>query len=207
MRKLAVLLLLSSCSFANSTERVIRQTEPKVVKIGIVAERGRGTCSGAFITSSGVVLTCAHCFAQPNIRKVFIKTDANVAYPAALLAIDPSRDLALIVPNSEGPFPYLKLGDEPVRGQKVVAFGSPLGMQGFATIGWVSNLIKNIHTFIFHTASINPCNSGSPLVDLSGHLVGVNEATISYGIFERAEGMNVAISVSTVKEFLKEQTR
>lgn len=202
MKKTLVLLLLSSYAFATSLEQVITISEPKVVKVGVVTDKGAGVCSGALISSTGIVLTCAHCFSHNGIKKVFIKTSEGQAYPAALLAIDPSRDLALIVPNVLGPFPYFKLGYEPVRGQQVVSFGSPLGIQHTATIGWVNNLIKQTYIYIYHSAFINPGSSGGPLVDLDGKLVGINQAIINYGNNQQAQGLYVAIDVITVKDFL-----
>lgn len=200
---LAVMIgCLTRMSYGANLEKLIRNTEPKVVKIGIVGEKGAGTCSGSFISSTGIVLTCAHCFSHDKIKKVFIKTSDEKVYKAALLDIDFTNDLALVLPDAIGPFEYFKLGKEPIRGQQVLAFGSPLGMQHTASVGWVSNIINQTKIWIMHSAFISPGNSGGPLVNLRGELVGVNEALITYGFLQVAQGLFVAIDVITVKEFL-----
>ena len=203
---LAVILLLQLSILGRGAdlEAVIRHTQGKVVKIGIVGKKSAGVCSGAFISSRGIVLTCAHCFEGKGIKKVFVKTEDGAVYPAALLAYDGVRDLALVVPDSIGPFPYLKFGPEPSKGQQVLSFGSPLGIQSTVTIGWVTNTIRKTRSWIIlHSAFISPGNSGGPLVDLKGRLVGVNEAMLSYGFMQVAHGLYVAIDVITVKEFLR----
>lgn len=194
---------LAKLSFAANLEKLVKETEPKVVKIGIVTDKGHGVCSGSFISSTGIVLTCAHCFSEDGIRKVFIKTADEKVYPAALLAIDEGKDLALIVPDSTGPFPYFNFGKEPQRGQQVLSFGSPLGVQHTITVGWVDNVIKQAQ-IILHSAFVNPGNSGGPLVDTSGKLVGVNEAMLRMDIFELAHGLYLAIDIIKVKQFLQE---
>lgn len=205
MKKLITLLFLSSCVFASSPESVIKNASPKVVKIGIVMPNKRGVCSGAFISSTGEVLTCAHCFREKDIKKIFIKTEDGTVYKAARLEIDNEKDLAIVVPDSVGPFPFFKMGKMPVRGQEVISLGSPLGLQHTATVGYVNNIVRSIYTFVFHSAFINPGNSGGPLVNMRGEIVGVNEATISYGIFSEAQGLFVAISIDTIQQFLKER--
>lgn len=199
-----VISFLKICHGATTLENVIERSQGKVVKIGIVQEKGGGVCSGAFISSRGIVLTCAHCFTHGGIKKVFIKTEDGTAYPAALLKLDAARDLALVVPDSIGPFPYFKFGSEPVKGQQVLSFGSPLGLQHTITVGWVTNILKQTKVFILHSAFISPGNSGGPLVDMGGRLIGVNEAMLSYGFMQVAHGLYVAIDVVTVKEFLRD---
>ena len=205
--KLFVVSLLTVTLSQGSTtlEKVIERSQDKVVKIGIITDKGRGVCSGAFISSRGIVLTCAHCFAHGGIKKVFIKTEDEQVYPAALLAYDGVRDLALVVPTSVGPFPYFTFGNEPVRGQQVISLGSPLGIQHTATVGWVTNILKQAQMYILHSAFINPGNSGGPLVDMSGRLIGVNEASFGYGFMQVAHGLYIAIDIITVKEFLRKE--
>lgn len=201
----ALLTIISACfvklTFGADLEKVIKETDPKVVKIGIVTSKSEGVCSGSFISSTGIVLTCAQCFAHGDIKKVFIKTSDGRAFPAAPLLIDGERDLALVVPDGTGPFPYFRFGPEPEKGQQVISFGSPLGIQGVSTIGWVDKVVKQAK-IILHSAFISPGNSGGPLVDMKGRLIGVNEAMIGYGT-QIAQGMYVAIDIISVKEFLR----
>lgn len=205
MKTLLSLLFLSSFVSATSIERVIEKSEPKVVKIGIVAAKTRGVCSGEFITDTGIVLTCAHCFGEKDIKKVFIKTSEGRVFPAQPLYIDSKVDLALIAPQTyEGKFPYFRLGEMPKVGQQVISMGSPLGIQHTATVGYASNIVTELYTYVFHSAFISPGNSGGPLLNLDGKLIGVNEAVIVYGFLglEVAQGLDVAISLKTIKAFL-----
>jgi putative serine protease PepD len=212
---LSLLLLLPAVGWATKIERVIKATDPKVVKIGIVSERGTGVCSGAIISPEGDILTCAHCFEDRMSSKIFVKDSDRVVYNAYIIKIDTTTDLAVLgligregympwvlfgqAPNN---FPYFAAGDEPKKGQQVLSFGAPLGLQGTDTVGWVDNIINKDGIFVVHSAFISPGNSGGPLVDLHGRLIGINEATFIYGFFQIAHGMYIAIDIHTVKEFL-----
>lgn len=199
---LAILGLINPL-FATGIERVVRETDPKVVKIGMVGKDGSGSCSGAFITPTGVVLTCAHCFTHEGFTKIFVKTNDGKVYRAVPLKIDQKNDLALLVTPNFGPFPYFELGHEPIRGQQVLSFGSPLGLQHTISVGWVENILAEENRLIFHSAFINPGNSGGPLVDMTGRLIGVNEAMVVSGFMQLAHGLYIAINIETVKEFIK----
>lgn len=181
---------------------LISETQSKVVKIGVVMEKGGGTCSGAFVTPSGDVLTCAHCFSHDTVKKVFIKTSNNTVFRAELVKIDIKNDLALIRPTKEGSFPYFDFGKEPVIGQMVFSFGSPLGIQRTVTVGYVTNLLNDPKAAILHSAFISPGNSGGPLVNLQGELIGINEAMLSYGFLQTAHGLYLAVDMSVINEFL-----
>lgn len=196
-------------AYGASLESVINTAEPKVVKIGIVSDKGGGICSGAIIDKEGDVLTCAHCFIRGEVKKIFIKDSKEAVRMGVKVYIDHRRDLAIVSSKEPGVYPYFNLGKSPVRGQEVIAMGSPLGMQHSATTGFVNNIILQTFLFVIHSASINPGNSGGPLIDFKGRLIGINEATIHYGLFhlQRAEAVNIAIDITTVKDFLKEVKR
>lgn len=205
MKKLLCLLFLSGCASATSLERLVERTEPKVVKIGIVGKTGAGSCSGAFIDSKGTVLTCAHCFQHSDMTKIFIKTTEGSVYPGVIVKIDTDKDLALVYileKKANQRFDYFKFGYEVVKGQQVVSFGSPLGIQKTVSVGWVANVIHETKYFVFHSAFISPGSSGGPLVDMKGRLVGVNEAMLRYGFFNIAHGLYMAIDLVTIREFL-----
>ena len=198
------LLTANACAKETPIEKVIRVSEPKVVKIGIVSHRGSGVCSGAIISKTGIILTCAHCFDHKGIEKVFIKTSDGKVMPAQLLMIDMKKDLALIAPmHYSGVFPYFRPGHKPVVGQQVISMGSPLGIAHTATVGWVSNLSEI--AYVYHSAFISPGNSGGPLLDLRGDIIGINEASIGYGFLGLSEavGLYIAISLDTIQKFLE----
>lgn len=192
-------ILLAACVLGARTERLARDCADKVVKIGVVTKDSRGVGSGAFITRSGVILTCYHVVNHDKIAKIYIKLENGKVYRGALLAYDEKNDLALVA-TEVSDVPYFKIGGEVKRGQEVAAFGSPLGLQHTASFGWVENFLKDGR--IIHSAFINPGNSGGPLVDMKGRLVGINQFVIEMDIFHTAQGMGGAIPVSTIEKFL-----
>lgn len=197
-----IILVLTQTLWASKIEKIVENTETKVVKIGIIDKDGRkGVCSGSFITSKGLVLTCAHCFEHGIVKKIFIKRSTGQYYPATLVDLNTAKDLALIEPNIPLTVPYFHLGKQPKIGQQVMSFGSPLGIQHTATVGWVVNILDKLH-MVVHSAFINPGNSGGPLVDMHGNLIGVNEAMLRLGFFELAHGLYMAINLQTIKEFV-----
>jgi S1-C subfamily serine protease len=193
-------VLLAACVLAARTEKVARDSASKVVKIGVVGGGRAGCGSGAFITRSGVVLTCYHVVNHGKMPKIYIKLDDGTVYRGVVVAYDEKADLALVVTTLTD-VPYFELGGDVRRGQQVVAFGSPLGLQRTVSFGWVENFTPR--GSIIHSAAINPGNSGGPLVDMGGKLVGVNQFTVGMGPFETAAGMGGAIPVKDVKAFLK----
>lgn len=190
--------------FAVSIVGLIKHTQAKVVKIGIVTEKHKGTCSGAFISPDGRVLTCAHCFSgEEYVKKIYIKTSKGRVYHGALLVMDKEADLALVKVDVDKEVPYFTIGKEAVIGQQVLAFGSPLGIQHTVSVGFVENLLREGKLYVMHGAFINPGNSGGPLVNLRGQLVGVNEAMIMANMFVPANGLYIAVSVDSINKFME----
>lgn len=203
MKKLLALLLLINTGCATSMERCIKQTQPKVVKIGIVLDGGEtGSGSGGFIDNKGTVLTCAHVVNKSKITKIYVKLADGSFYPGVVVKIDVLHDLALIATMAQKT-PYFSLGYTPRLGQQVIALGSPLGIQHSVGIGWVENILKKKLTYVIHSAFILPGSSGGPLIDLKGRLIGVNEAVIMLNPFVPAAGFCVAIDVEEVRNFLR----
>lgn len=198
-------LIFRLVQLANSEDfiKLIEHTQDKVVKIGVVLDKGQGVGSGEFVSKEGLVLTCAHVVAHTGVRKIFVKTDDERVFKASVYKIDMEHDLALLIIDTPETFPYFTLGDKVKRGQQVVAFGSALGIQHTVTVGWVENLIERSNRYVFHSAFVNPGNSGGPLVDTNGKLVGVNEAMLMLNFIAPAPGLCVAIDIDIVKDFLR----
>ncbi len=226
-RQLWLLLLLPALGCA-STESVVAHTQDKVVKIGMVLERtspdtnekeyAQGKCSGAFISSKGHILTCAHCVSSRFLTKIFVKTEDETTYNAYIIKIDTASDLALLridTINSANEYkkphtPYLKLGKDVSRGQQVLLFGSPLGIQHSVSVGWIENIFEKgmlglNHYIEINSAPINGGNSGGPLVDMHGRLVGVGEGSIMANPFMAADGLGYAVDLESIREFLGEK--
>lgn len=206
MNKLIALALIPLLGFAYyTTERlgrfnVVQESQPKVVKIGIIATpKGRWIGSGAIISKDGVILTCAHLFGH-NTAKVFVKTASGQTYLAKIVRVNHEVDLAVIKIDAVEALPYFRLGADPYIGQPVIAFGSPLNIQGTVTFGYVENTGGGL---TIQGCPTNPGNSGGPLVDYQGRLVGVNVAVLLLNPFQMAQGLNLAVSLSSIRDFIR----
>ena len=169
------------------------------------------TGSGFLVDADGRILTNYHVIqgsAELEVTLLAEEDDGN-RYTANVVATDPANDLALIQIRPSGPMPFLTLGDsDSVQvGQKVLAIGNPFGLEGTLTTGVVSSTGRSIQNrngilrdLIQTDAAINPGNSGGPLLDSSGHVIGVNTAI--YGPSGNI-GIGFAMPVSRAKALLR----
>ncbi len=162
--------------------------------------------SGVIISSDGKILTNAH--VVDGIRggdvKLEVKTSDGRTYPATVLGKDKELDIALIKIGATH-MPFAKLGEsENLRiGEWVVAIGNPLGLEHTVTQGIISargrKLMGGVESFLQTDAAINRGNSGGPLLNLRGEVVGINTAI-------RPDGQNIgfAVPIDMVKRVLKD---
>jgi serine protease Do len=147
--------------------------------------------SGFFISPDGYLVTNNHVISARTGNEVVDKITVTLAdrreFEARVVGRDPLSDLALLKINATG-LPYVRFGDSSgVRvGDWVVAIGNPFGLGGTVTAGIVSALHRNIgasqyERYIQTDASINQGNSGGPLFDLDGNVVGINTIILSPG--------------------------
>jgi S1-C subfamily serine protease len=170
-----------------------------------VATRGLG--SGIIVDRRGYILTNSHVVQGAEEIKVTLADERS--FPAALVGADPLNDLAVLRIDGKR-LPVALLGDSArlAVGETVVAIGNPLWIEGgpTVTVGVVSALGRSmeepglpvLHNLVQTDAAINAGNSGGPLVNLAGRVVGINTAVIA-----SAHGIGFAISVNTVKPILK----
>ena len=145
--------------------------------------------SGFFISSDGYVVTNNH-VVSPNgrgtIEEITVTLPDGTEYEAELVGADAQSDLAVLKVSRAEDFPFVKFGDsEQTRaGDWVIAIGNPFGLGGTVTSGIVSAQLRNTgggayDRYIQTDASINRGNSGGPLFDMSGNVIGINNAIYS----------------------------
>jgi serine protease Do len=152
--------------------------------------------SGFIISPDGYIVTNNHVVEGADVITVHLggKNKEDNKYTAELVGADPETDLALLK-ISENNLPFLSFGNSEVLevGEWVLAIGSPLGLDHTVTAGIVSAKGRNIQSgsyddFLQTDASINRGNSGGPLLNMNGEVVGINTA-----IAQRAQGIGFAI--------------
>ena len=185
-----------------------RQNQPEsdTVQVG-------GT--GFFITADGYILTNNHMVEKDKTTNVTVTTLGGKEYNAEIVGTDPSTDLALLKIQAKD-MPFAELGDSGLVkvGEWVLAIGNPLGMEHTVTAGIVSYKGRQIDTqsyqdFIQTDAAINRGNSGGPLLNMKGEVIGINSTILTSG-FAGNIGIGFAIPSSIAKKVvvqLKEKGR
>lgn len=144
----------------------------------------RGVGSGFIIDDEGFIVTNHHVVESAD--DIEITLDDGRTFSAELIGTDPQTDLAVLKINPEGDLPVLEFGDSDAIevGDWVMAVGNPFGLGGSVTAGIVSARSRNINAgpyddFIQTDAAINRGNSGGPMFNLDGEVIGINTAIFS----------------------------
>jgi S1-C subfamily serine protease len=176
---------------------------------GIVRE-AQGIGSGFLINGDGQILTNNHVISGSSSIEVTLPDQSR--YRAEIVARDRNNDLALIRIDPRGKkLKSLPLGDSDMLqvGQKVLAIGNPFGLSGTLTTGIVSSLGRNIRGenqdlegMIQTDAAINSGNSGGPLLDSAGNVIGVNTAIFGPG--GGNVGIGFAMPINRAKQMLED---
>jgi serine protease Do len=175
------------------------------------SERHVSSGSGFIITDDGYILTNNH--VVEGATKLQVTLDTGDKYDAEVIGTDPMIDLGLIKIDAKGKkLPVLPLGDSDSLkvGQWVMAIGNPFTLERTVTVGVVSGkkrqvgigpTVPGLANFIQTDAAINFGNSGGPLIDGQGRVVGINTA-IQRG--ELAEGIGFAIPINAARKAAEE---
>lgn len=156
--------------------RVAQQVSPTVVSVS----HARGSGSGFFVRDDGVVLTNAHVVRGTRVVQVRLADGRNLR--GQVIGGDPDLDVAVVrVPLEDAPVAPLGDADQLQVGQTTIAIGNPLGLERTVTTGIVSAVNRsptgfNVGGLIQTDAAINSGNSGGPLADSQGRIIGINTA-------------------------------
>ena len=191
-------------AFSRVVVTVAEKLRPAVVNLRVGKGMRGGTGSGVIFAPDGFLLTNHH--VVQGSEKVRVRLNDGSEMPGRVVGNDPWTDLAVVQAEGET-FPYAQLGDSGALkvGQLAVAIGSPLGFESTVTAGVISALGRTLRSVSGHLvdniiqtdAALNPGNSGGPLVDSLGRVVGINTA-----IIQPAQGICFAVPVNTAKTIL-----
>ncbi len=192
-------------AYSRVVMRVADTLRPAVVNLRSVQPRFQGSGSGILFTPDGFLLTNAHVVgAEEEVR---VRSGDGNEFRGRVVGSDPWTDLAVVQAEAVGRLPHAELGDSAKLrvGQLVVAIGSPFGFESTVTAGVVSAIGRTLRTITGHLvdnviqtdAALNPGNSGGPLVDSLGKVIGINTA-----IIQPAQGICFAIPINMAKHIL-----
>lgn len=213
------LLSFSACAPREHFVRLAAQTQPKTVMVEVDTIGTRMTLeirddkfvitratvpvtvvgAGVLISPNGHILTCAHLFTVgPNTNIRAMRVDGSTV-PATLLYISTGMDLGLLK-IEKTPYGYARLAEDRLEiGQEVLAIGYPMGLPFSVSHGIISAFRRGFdegYDFTQDDAAVNPGNSGGPLFNLSGDVIGITT------LKNEGEGISFAVSPKTIRKFL-----
>lgn len=171
--------------------------------------RLEGTGSGVIIDADGTILTNHHVI--QSAQQLTVTLGNGKTYKGQVVGTDPRLDIAIIKIKGPSTFPFVPFGDSDAMriGDWALALGSPFGFEQTVTAGIISairqSLViegKNFRNLLQTDASINQGNSGGPLVNIKGEVIGINTAIFApTGVFS---GIGFAVPINEAKSVLKE---
>jgi S1-C subfamily serine protease len=199
-------------TFSQMIIDAVDKTKNAVVKIDVFKKskdgklRPAGSGSGFIFSSDGFVFT--NCHVVDGADKIMVSLLNENEIEGFLIGKDPDTDLAILKVYTQG-YSVAKLGnsEELKIGQFVIAIGNPYGYQHTVTTGVVSALGRTLRTqsgrlvdnVIQSDAALNPGNSGGPMINTEGEVIGVNTA-----IIQGAQGLSFSVDINTAKEIARQ---
>ncbi len=201
-------MMLQSCEGRDvmTKQEVYAKVMPSVVTVTVYSDSSGAYATGIVLSEDGFILTNQHVVGGESRAQV--TTDDEQTYEALLVGEDPNTDLAVLKIDATGLTPAeFGRSDELLVGDDCYAIGNPLGItyRGTFTNGIISALNRNVSlngytmTLIQTTAALNSGNSGGPLINSYGQVIGVNNMKIMSSS-TTVEGLGFAIPSSTVQE-------
>ncbi len=173
-------------------------------------QEARSLGSGFIIGADGTIVTNNHVIEGAEQIEVYLTDGTRL--PAKIVGADDKTDLAVLKIEAGRDLPFVELGDSDsaVVGDWVMAIGNPFGLGGSVTLGIVSARNRDIHSgpydqFIQTDAAINQGNSGGPLFDMEGKVVGINTAIIAQG--GNSLGIGFAVPVNLARPVIDQLSR
>ena len=164
-------------------------------------QEARSLGSGFIIKADGTIVTNNHVIEDADDIEVYLTDGTRL--PAKLIGADEKADLAVLKIDAGHPLPFVEFGDSDTAlvGDWVMAIGNPFGLGGSVTLGIVSARDRDIQSgpyddFIQTDAAINQGNSGGPLFDMDGKVVGINTAIIARGGASLGIGFAVPVNLA-----------
>ncbi|MXO94324.1 Do family serine endopeptidase [Erythrobacter arachoides] len=171
--------------------------------------------SGFIVSADGYIVTNNHVVApdaRATLEEVTVTLPDGTEYTAELVGTDPQSDLAVLKIEGRSDFPFVRFGDSSQArvGDWVIAIGNPFGLGGTVTSGIVSSVLRNVGSgaydrFLQTDAAINRGNSGGPLFDMQGNVIGINNAILSPS--GGSVGIGLAIPAETAAPIVQQLIR
>lgn len=197
-----------------STERIVAQSQSPFPNDPLLRNFGARTVlvpsnslgSGFIVHEAGYIVTNNHVI--DRARKIRVQLSDDRQFDAEVVSTDPDADLAILKIASDKPLPTLPLGDSSdlMIGEPVIAVGNPLGYSYSVSTGIVSAIHRDIQPdptksglsdLIQTDAAVNPGNSGGPLLNAYGQVIGINTA-----IRSDAQNIGFAIQINTLRDLI-----
>lgn len=192
-------------------QEIYKKVIPSVVSITAQSTGGKSTGTGIIMSDDGYIITNYHVVSDAQAVSVLLTSEEE--YAAAWVGGDETSDLVVLKIEAEGLTPAeFGSSDNVEVGDSVVAIGDPLGIElrGTMTDGIICGIKRDVHiddrtmTLIQTNAALNSGNSGGPLVNMSGQVIGINTMKIASSYTTNVEGIGFAIPISSAKPIVDE---